>query len=143
MFVTSDIILKYFCKGNIYNVLRGDEVGFLKNVFQSETTSEIDIEDFLNNLDVEEEAEYEPADAYVKPMALSGDEDAESVIQEVREGNIVLLNISALSKRNAMKLKELVTAIKGAVNTIDGDIARISHDRVLVTPSKVKIVKKR
>ena len=103
----------------------------------------IDIEEFLNTLDVEEETMYEDADAFVKPMTLSNQDDANAVVNEAKEGNIVLLNIEGLAKRNALKLKELVTGIKNQISEIDGDIARISHDRILITPSKVKIIKRK
>ena len=104
----------------------------------------IDIEEFLNNLDSEDETTiYEDADAFVKPVTLITDEDVEGVLNEAKQGNIVLLNIGDLSKRNTIKLREYVSKIKAGVDEINGDIARISHDRVLVTPSKVKIIKKK
>jgi hypothetical protein len=104
---------------------------------------EIDIEEFLNNLDVEEETVYENADAYVKPVALERDTDVQMVADELKKGNIVLLNIAGLSKRNTLKLRELISGIRSTVNEIDGDIARITTDRVILTPSKVKIIKRR
>ena len=104
---------------------------------------EIDIEEFLNNLDVEEESLYDNAEALVKPVALENTADKDLILEELKKGNIILMNISELSKRNAIKLRDLVNLIKQQVERIDGDIARISSDRVLVTPSKVKIVKKR
>ena len=103
----------------------------------------VDIEDFLNNLDDVEEESYDDADAFVKPMDLVVDSDVEAIINETKQGNIVLMNISDLAKRNAIKLKELIGMIKAEVKAIDGDIARISQGRVLVTPSKVKIIKKK
>ena len=48
-----------------------------------------------------------------------------------------------MQKRNALKLREYISTVKDAAAQVDGDIARISIDRVLVTPSKVKIIKKR
>jgi hypothetical protein len=116
-------------------------LAFLDKVFKKE--EEFNIEEFLNALDVEEETMYEDVDAFVKPMNLVNQEDVDKVIQEVKAGNIILLNIDTLSKRNALKLKEYVTKLKDVVNEIDGDIARISHDRILITPCKVKIIKKR
>lgn len=116
-------------------------MAFLEKVLKKEEG--IDIEDFLNNLDAEDETVYEEADAFVKPMSLATEADIEAVLNEARSGNIVLLNIGDLSRRNAIKLKELVTGIKSGIDGINGDIARISQDRVLVTPSKVKIIKKR
>lgn len=116
-------------------------MAFLDKVFKKEEA--INIEEFLNSLDVEEETMYEDVDAFVKPMSLTSPEDAERVVNEAKEGNIILLNIEGLAKRNALRLKELVTKIKEQIMEIDGDIARISHDRILITPSKVKIIKKR
>lgn len=104
---------------------------------------EIDIEEFLNNLDSEDEDPYEDADAFVKPISLQNEEDKDLVIEEAKKGNIILLNISDLSKRNAIKLKDLVNGIKQGVEAIDGDIARITQDRIIVTPSKVKIIKRK
>ena len=103
----------------------------------------VDIEDFLNNLDEVEEESYDDADAFVKPMDLVVDSDVEAIVNEAKQGNIVLMNISDLAKRNALKLKELIGVIKVEIKAVDGDIARISQGRVLITPSKVKIIKKK
>ena len=97
----------------------------------------------MNNLDVEEETMVEDADAYVKPISLTGDEDTAMVIAELRKGNIILLNIGDLSKRNAIKLRDLVKQIRNVADEINGDIARISTERILVTPAKVKIIKRK
>ena len=104
---------------------------------------ELDIEDFLNNLDTEEENPYEDAEAFVKPITLQTETDRDMVLEEAKKGNILLINIADLSKRNAMKLKELVTGIRAGIEDIDGDVARISQDRIIVTPSKVKIIKRK
>ncbi len=117
-------------------------MNFLEKILKPKT-NDIDIEEFLNNLDVEEETMYDNADAFVKPMTLEKESDKDAVVEEVKKGNIVLLNISELSKRNAVKLRDLVNLIKKQVDAVDGDIARISHDRVLITPARVKIIKKR
>jgi len=117
-------------------------MAFMDKIFKKEDDN-VDIEEFLNNLDVEEETMVEDADAYVKPISLTSEEDTKMVTDELRKGNIILLNISELSKRNTIKLRDLVKIIKGVVSEINGDIARISAERILVTPSKVKIIKRK
>jgi len=117
-------------------------VAFFEKILKKKG-NEIDIEEFLNNLDVSEEELYEDAEALVKPIVLDRQEDADLAIAEAKKGNILLLNIETIVKRNPIKLREFITGIKAAVEEIDGDIARISHDRVIVTPSKVKIIKRR
>lgn len=116
-------------------------MAFLEKVLKKEEG--IDIEDFLNNLDAEDDTAYEDADAFVKPFTLTTEADIAVVVTEAKAGNIVLLNIGELSKRNAIKLKELIIKIKSNIEAINGDIARISHDHVLITPSRVKIIKKK
>ena len=116
-------------------------MGFFNKVMVKEES--VDLEDFLNNLDEVQEETYDNADAFVKPMDLVVDADVSAIMNEVKQGNIVLVNIADLAKRNAMKLKELIGSVKGEVKAIDGDIARISQGRVLVTPSKVKIIKRK
>lgn len=116
-------------------------MGFFNKVMTKEEN--VDIEDFLNNLDEVEEESYENADAFVKPMDLVVDADATAIVNEAKNGNLVLVNIADLAKRNSVKLKELVGVIKAEIKAIDGDMARISQGRVLITPSKVKIIKKK
>lgn len=117
-------------------------MGFLNKFVKKDEG--LDIDEFLNTFDAEADANaYDDADALVKSLVLSEAEDCKAVMTEVKAGNIVLLNIEGLSKRNAMKLKELIGAIKTGVYEINGDIAKISDEKVLITPSKVKIVKKK
>lgn len=117
-------------------------MALLDKVFKK-SEEEIDVEEFLNNLDVEEEAMLEEADAYIKPITLQDISEITVIENELKEGNFVLLGIEELAKRNALRLKEAVESLKDVVSAIDGDIARISHDKIIVTPSRVKIVKRR
>ena len=117
-------------------------MGFLDKVFTSQT-EQVDVEEFLNNMDVEEEAVYEDADAYVKPMSLRNAEDMKAVEHELKEGNLILLNVEDSQKRNPKGLRDMVVAIKDVVSQIDGDIAGVAQGRILVTPARVKIMKRR
>jgi len=116
-------------------------LSFFEKVMKKE--DDVNLDEFLNTLDQVEEETYENADALVKPLDLNTDVDAEAIIREVKQGNIVLANIADLNKRNKAKLKELLGRIKSEVKAIDGDMAGISAERILVTPSKVKIIKKK
>ena len=63
-------------------------------------------------------------------------------MEELKSRNIILLNVSPMSKQ-PNKLKQTIDNIKMYVTKINGDIARIDNDKILLTPSKVKIVKSR
>ena len=85
---------------------------------------------------------HEAADFYVKPISLESESDVSVVIDELKQKNLILLNVSAM-KRNTAKLKMIVDNIKAHIHKINGDIARIDENKILLTPTKVKIVKTR
>ncbi len=103
---------------------------------------EADIEEYLNTLGLEEDdLMVEHADMWVRPYSLEDIMDVEKVSSELKKGNIVILNIEPLYKRNAIKLRQAISELKGTVQDINGDIARITEQKVLLTPSGVKIAK--
>ncbi len=105
--------------------------------------TETDIEEYLNTLGLEEEDLLEEhADMWIKPYVLEDTETVDKVNKELREKNIVLLNIQPLYKKNAAKLRQAIAELKGTAHEIDGDIVRLSEDKVLITPSGVKVYKK-
>jgi len=106
-------------------------------------SKEMDIEEFMSAAEAEEvDVMHKAADFYVKPIALQSDGDVKIVEEELKQKNLVLLNISPIA-RNPNKLKESVNSLKSFVNALNGDIARIDEDKILLTPANVKIVKKR
>ncbi len=103
------------------------------------STEEEDIEDYLETLGVEEEEFEEEADMWVKPIMLESDENANDVASALAEGSIALINIEPLYKRNKTRLKRALDAIKKYVESIDGDIVRVSEYKILATPKGVKV----
>jgi len=85
---------------------------------------------------------HKAADYYVKPIALQSESDVKAVQEELKQRNHVLLNFSPI-QRNPAKLKATIMELKAFVNSINGDIARIDEDKILLTPHNVKIVKKK
>lgn len=83
---------------------------------------------------------HEPADFYVKPLSLESEGDVTLVESELKAGNVVLLNIAPLA-RNPPRLKESLSKLTTVTQAINGDIARISEDKILITKARMKIVK--
>lgn len=105
--------------------------------------TDVDIEDYLNTLGIEEDDLLEEhADMWVRPFALEQVVDVERVSSELRKGNLIILNIEPLYKKNTIKLRQAVSELKGTVHEINGDIARLTEHKVLLTPSGVKISKR-
>ncbi len=107
------------------------------------TTNELNIEDYMNSEEMENvDVMNEPADFYIKPFALREEADLQAVEDELQKKNIILLNISELEKRPNTQ-KALIDSLKEYIGKINGDIARIDESKLLLTPAKVKIIKKK
>lgn len=104
-------------------------------------SKELDVEEYMNSAELENvDVMNEPADFYVKPVALEQESDLAVIEAELKKRNIILLNISVMAKR-PNTLKGMVERLKTYVKKSNGDIARIDEEKILLTPSKVKIIK--
>lgn len=109
----------------------------------SATKPETDIEEYLDTLGIEDgDLLEEHADMWIKPFVLEDVIDVERVNDELKKGNIIILNIEPLYKKNTIKLRQAVSEIKGTVHAINGDIARLTEQRIMITPANVKVLKK-
>ena len=106
-------------------------------------TKDINIEDYMNSAEMEDvDVLHEPADMYIKPVTASSESDVDLIQDEISRGNIILLDISELNKRPTTR-NNVISKIKTYCDKINGDIGQIDENRVLITPSKVKIVKRK
>lgn len=104
---------------------------------------EMDVEEFMSAAEAEDiDVMHKAADFYVKPIQLQTEAEIKIVEDELKQRNIVLLNITPIA-RNPAKLKTAIAQLKTIVMAFNGDIARIDEDKVLLTPHNVKIVKRR
>ncbi len=107
------------------------------------STKGMDIEDYMNSAEMEDvDVLHEPAEMYVKPVTASSESDIEPLQDEISKRNIILLDVSELNKRPATR-NAILTRLKVFVEKVNGDIAQIDENRVLITPSKVKIIKRK
>ena len=109
----------------------------------SASSESVDIEELMNTAEMEQvDALHEPANMYVKPIAIAAEEEVSQIEEELGKNNIVLLNISELRKRPTT-MNNVLSRIKQYVNKINGDIGQLDNDIIMITPSKVKIIKRR
>ena len=80
---------------------------------------------------------------YVKPIKLRSLADVQKVNQELNEGNIVLGDITPLLQRDPQELKRAIDQLKGICRGIGGDIIGIGESKILVTPTNIRIYRKR
>ena len=76
---------------------------------------------------------------YLKAFPLRKLSDVDLVKQEVNSGNIMILKISPLASKSVDDVKRAVNELYEFTQTTGGDIARLGEERVVVTPSSVRI----
>ena len=119
-------------------------MGILEKITKSIGISkDLNLEDYMNTVEMENvDVLHEAADFYVKPIALESEADVNVIMEELKAKNIILLNVTPMSKQ-PNKLRQTMDNIKAFVMKINGDIARIDEDKILLTPTNVKIVKRK
>jgi SepF-like predicted cell division protein (DUF552 family) len=90
----------------------------------------------------EEERELS-ASRYIKAIPLRAYEDIDVIKAEVRAGNIVICNVSPLAKHNIEDVKRGINELNEYAQLIEGDIARLGEERVIVTPKNIRIWRSR
>ncbi|MCL4363268.1 cell division protein SepF [Candidatus Marsarchaeota archaeon] len=107
------------------------------------TSKELDVEEYMNSEEMEDvDVLNEPADFYIKPVALKEEADIALIEAELDKKNIILLDISEMSKR-PNTLKSSIGTLREYITKINGDIAQIDDNKVILTPQKVKIIKRK
>ncbi|MCL5675226.1 MAG: cell division protein SepF [Candidatus Marsarchaeota archaeon] len=115
----------------------------LGQAFGGSGSKEMNIEEYMNSAEMEDvDLLHEPADMYVKPVTIVSEDDVDPIQEELSKKNIILLDVSELNKRPTTR-STVIAKLKAYVDKINGDIGQIDENRVLITPSKVKIIKRK
>jgi len=76
---------------------------------------------------------------YLKAMPLRNLSDLDTIKREVKSGNILIIKVSPLANKNIEDIKKAVNELCKFVKTVDGDIARLGEERIVITPPSVRI----
>jgi SepF-like predicted cell division protein (DUF552 family) len=87
----------------------------------------------------EESSTSQPSKIYLKAVPLRSLSDIDGIKNEVRSGTILIVKVSPLANKSIEDVKKAVNDLCEFIKTIDGDIARLGEERVVVTPSGVRI----
>jgi SepF-like predicted cell division protein (DUF552 family) len=110
----------------------------LRDLFSS-SDSEFAGEEYLE-IDLEQEKKENKV--VVKLFTLREYDDANSVLNTIREGyTIAVIDIKPLKKKDPIELKRAVSKIKKTADALEGSIAGFGEGTVIVTPSFAKIEK--
>jgi SepF-like predicted cell division protein (DUF552 family) len=87
----------------------------------------------------ETEAREASGKTYLKAMPLRDLADLDSVKNEVKAGNILILRITPLANKSIDDVKRAVNELCEFVESIGGDIARLGEERVVICPAGIRI----
>jgi SepF-like predicted cell division protein (DUF552 family) len=86
----------------------------------------------------------EAASMYVRFMELTGLMDVTPISEEVRKGNLIVMDVSPLVQSGTelqLQLKRAVEQLRAVCISVDGDIAQLGNRYIILTPSRVKITR--
>ena len=76
---------------------------------------------------------------YVKAYPLKDPTDVPRVKAEIIEGNILIVKITPIAKRSVEETKSAIGELVDFIRSIQGDIARLGEERIVMTPPTVKV----
>ncbi len=80
------------------------------------------------------------AKIFVKSFVISEFGDIKDCLDALREGyTIALINIKPLKDRDIVELKRAINKIKKTCDAIEGDIAGVTEDWIVVTPAFAQV----
>ncbi|MFH1126178.1 MAG: cell division protein SepF, partial [Candidatus Altiarchaeota archaeon] len=101
---------------------------------------EVDVDGYMRELTMgtgklPEEESY----TYLKSIRISNESDMERISKELKKGNIVVMNLGGLFSDKA-KLRAVVERVKELVKDINGDVCKVSNEKLLLVPNGMEIV---
>jgi len=76
---------------------------------------------------------------YVKRFDLTALPDVQVISEELRRGNILVINITPLLNKDPEELKEAIEQLKGVTQAIGGDVGRLDEEKIIATPQHILI----
>ncbi|MEE6246407.1 MAG: cell division protein SepF [Thermoproteota archaeon] len=76
---------------------------------------------------------------YLRSFPLTTINDIEKIKDHVESNNIVILRITPLANKDVKQLKDAVQNLYTFAESINGDIARLGEERVVITPPGVQV----
>lgn len=78
---------------------------------------------------------------YIKAISLKDSKDINNIIEDINNGIVLIVRITPLAEKSLDELKEVIDSIYEFIKNIDGDIARLGEERIIITPPSVKILR--
>ncbi|MCD6331321.1 MAG: cell division protein SepF [Thermoplasmata archaeon] len=102
-------------------------------IFGKKSEDYIDLEEYGAGEERQEEAKM-----YVKVAEVQKFDDLKDFAKYIYEGNLLILDVSPISVDD-IELERITNELKKIVRDVNGDIAGLDRNRFIVTPTGVKI----
>ena len=78
---------------------------------------------------------------YLKAITIRDPSDIHSIKEDIKKEMILILRVTPLAQKDVDKLRKVVEELYTIAKNSNADIARLGEERIIVTPSGVKIWK--
>ena len=78
---------------------------------------------------------------YLKAITMRDPSDRHSIKEDIKKGMILILRVTPLAQKDVEKLRKVVEELYVIARDSNADIARLGEERIIVTPTGVKIWK--
>lgn len=78
---------------------------------------------------------------YLKAMTVRDPSDVHAIKEDIKRGMLLILRVTPLAQKDVDALRKVVDELYALAKTHDADIARLGEERIIVSPSSVKIWK--
>ncbi len=78
---------------------------------------------------------------YLKAITIRDPSDIHSIKEDIKKGMILILRVTPLAHKDVDKLRKVVEELYTIAKNSNADIARLGEERIIVTPTGVKIWK--
>jgi SepF-like predicted cell division protein (DUF552 family) len=78
---------------------------------------------------------------YLKAITIRDPSDIHSIKEDIKKGMILILRVTPLAQKDVDELRKIVEELYKIAKSTGADIARLGEERIIVTPSSVKIWK--
>ncbi|HET9612956.1 MAG: cell division protein SepF [Nitrososphaeraceae archaeon] len=76
---------------------------------------------------------------YLKAITLRDPVEVQLIKEDLKRQMIVIIRVTPLAQKSVDELRRVIDDLYKFVQSAGGDIARLGEERVVITPSKVKI----
>ena len=78
---------------------------------------------------------------YLKAITIRDSSDIHTITEDIKKGMVLILRVTPLAQKDVKKLRKMVEELYVIARDSNADIARLGEERIIVTPSNVKIWK--